>query len=141
MVNNDWVYPQKPKLKNIILIPLKDRIKYYRGYVYYASLLQPLSLEQENIILKHYNTKYEFINIKNFYKLFYKNSHIKMCSQFIANILEELNLCSKTQSYKFWSYHKKIINLCNNIIYSNPVQIIPNDLILSNIENRKLIFY
>ena len=43
--------------------------------------------------------------------------------------------------FKFWNNHQKIINLCDNKTYSQPIQIVPNELLIKNISERKVINY
>ena len=144
MVKQDWVYPKQTYMKNIIMIPLKDRIKNYSGYVYHTSLLKPLTIQQENELYNYSQKNYKFIQLKDFYqifRIFNRNSNIKMCSQFTANILEDFNILPKTNPYIFWNYHKKIIDLCDGKTYSQPIQIIPNELLINNILERKVLNY
>jgi hypothetical protein len=145
MVNNDYIYPGKLPLKNNILIPLYDRIKYYSGSIYISKLLIPLSKDKEYILQSYYNHNIHFLTatdiIFKFLFVFKPKSNKQMCSQYIANILEELDILQDINHYKFWNYHKKIINLCNNTIYNHPIQIIPNDLLIDNISECKIINY
>lgn len=145
MVNNDLVYPSESPFKNVILIPLYDRIKFYSGYCYIASLSKPLSKNKENKLHNYYKKNIRFLNtydiLFKYFSVFKRNSNKQMCSQYIANILEELGLLDNINHLKFWNYHKKIIKICNNTIYNHPVQIIPNDLLLNNIHESKIINY
>lgn len=144
MVKFDWILPSKPRMEGIILIPLKERIKNYSGYVYHASLLKSLTPKQEENLYNYSQKGYEFLQIKHLYKffsIFTKKSNIKMCSQFTANILEDLNILPTMNRFKFWEYHRKIINLCDEKTYSQPVQVIPNELLINNISERKVINY
>lgn len=145
MINNDFIYPGESPLQNIILIPLYDRIRFYSGYVYISSLLTPLSKDKENILYSYYNRNIQFLTktdiLFKFLYIFKKNSNKQMCSQYIANILEDLDILQNIKHYEFWNYHKKIINLCNNTIYRHPIQIIPNNLLVNNISECKIINY
>lgn len=144
MVNLDWILPGKPKKEDIILVPLKERIKNYHGYIYHSSLLKPLSLKQEETLYNYSKKKYKYLKFKylyKFFKIFDKNSNIKICSQFIGNILEDLQILPKLNSFKIWDYHRQIINLCDGNTYSQPLQIIPNELLINNSSERKILNY
>ena len=144
MVYNDDIFPGDAKITGIIFIPLKERVLNYSGYVYISSLLKPLDQQQETKLYNFSKKNYKFLNIKDLYRglsNFKQDSNTKICSQFIVNILEELNILEKKNMYKFWNYHKQIIDLCNDITYSHPVQIISNELLINNISDRKLINY
>lgn len=146
MIRNDILYPNNSLTTGLILHPLEDRIKYYQGYVYHASLLNPLTNLEENKLF-NYSKKQFFmpsnylIFLLNFKQNFAINSTRKFCSQFVVNILEDLNIIERKDPYKFWNYNRKLVNLCNNTIYSNPIQIISNDLIITNIDDREPIYF
>lgn len=62
------------------------------------------------------------------------------CSYFIGKLLEDLNIANNITSWKFWTIHNHIINLCNNTIYNYPIQLISDDLLINNIRNNKFLF-
>jgi hypothetical protein len=126
LVLNDYVYPKQSKKANLIFTPLIDRIKNYSGYVFYCKLLNNLSLENENKLLDISNENNKFTILNN-------------CGYFIGKLIEDLNIAQNITSCKFWTIHNNIINLCNNIIYSSPIQLISDELLLNNINNNKLL--
>lgn len=126
LVFYDYVYPKQSRKSNLIFTPLIDRIKNYSGYVFYCKLLNNLSLENENKLLDISNKNAKFTILNN-------------CGYFIGNILEDLNIAKNITSWKFWTIHNNMINLCNNIIYSSPIQLISDELLLNNINNNKLL--
>ena len=144
MVKSDWIQPGKPLMESIILVPLKERIKNYHGYVYQASLLKELTPMQEEELYNYSKKNYKFLKLKYLYKIFSifnKKSNFKICSQFIAHILEDLKIMPAISRFKFWDNHQKIINLCDDKTYSQPIQIVPNELLINNISERKVINY
>lgn len=142
IVDNAWIYRKKKKMDGIIVVPLKDRIKNYCGSIYVASLIKPLSSSQQNILYNYHVPNCKFLKWKDLYKffsIFDKRSNIKMCSQFIVNILEELNIIKNDNPYHFWKYHQQLIDLCNDSIYTHPLLIISNDLLIKQLsDNKKL---
>lgn len=142
IVDNAWIYRKKKKMDGIIVIPLKDRIKNYCGSVYVASLINPLTEIQQQKLYNFHIPNCRFLKWKDLYKffsIFDKRSNIKMCSQFIVNILEELDIISNEQPYHFWKYHQQLIDLCNDNIYTHPLLIISNDLLINKLsDNKKL---
>lgn len=142
MVGNAWVYKKKKKKDGIIMIPFKDRINNYCGYIYIASLINPLTTKQEELLCSYNNYNYQFLKYKNLYKLFSifdKKSKIKMCSQFIVNILENLKIIYNKNPYHFWKYHQQLIDLCNDTIYKHPLLVISNDLLITKLTDNKKI--
>ena len=63
------------------------------------------------------------------------------CGYFIAKLLGDLKISSKLTSWKFWTIHSNIIKLCDNVIYSIPIQLIYDNLLINNIDHIKLINY
>lgn len=62
-----------------------------------------------------------------------------MCSQFIVNILEELQIISNNNPYYFWRYHQKLVDLCNDKIYTHPLLILSDNLLIKKLsDNKKL---
>lgn len=126
LVLNDHIYPNQPKQQNIIITPLNDRIRYYSGHVFYCKLLNRLSIEKEHKLL----------NISNIYQKF---SPLNNCGYFIGKILEDLQIATDITSSKFWTIHNNIIDLCNNIIYTIPINVISDELLINNVNNNKLL--
>lgn len=139
LVGGEILYPYTIPKIGLIFHPLEDRIKYYNGYVYHASLLNPLSLEKEKELYKYINKPYKIASnpVTFLFSLFTNpKSYNKVCSQFILHILENLNIINKINPYKFWNYNRKLVKLCNDKIYSQPIQIISDDLLINNVEYR-----
>lgn len=128
LVRNDYVYPKESRYQNLLIIPLEDRILNYSGMVYYCNLIKPLTNNMETKLIK--------ISNKNI-----KYSINKGCGYFIGNILEELDIAKNILTWKLWNIHNNIINLTNNTIYNNPILIIPDQLIINNINDNKLLNY
>ena len=70
-----------------------------------------------------------------------KFSLLNNCGYFIGKLLEDLNIANNITSWKFWTIHNNIINLCNNTIYNNPLQLISDELLIDNVNNNKLLNY
>lgn len=128
MVKKDNIYPKQPRMSNIILIPLEDRIKYYSGNIYYCKLNKELTLTQKNQLIEISNKKIKYS---------YKDN----CGKFIANILEELKIGKNLIPLLFWKAHNNVIKLCNGDIYDYPIELISNDRIIDNINDNKLFNY
>lgn len=126
LVYDDYVYPKQSRKANIILTPLNDRVKNYSGYVFYCKLFNNLSSDKENYLINISNEDIKFSLQNN-------------CGYFIGKLLEDLNISHNIVSWKFWTIHSNIIDLCNNTIYNNPIQLISNDLLIDNINNNKLV--
>ena len=57
----------------------------------------------------------------------------RFCSEYISEILHNINISSIPYNSKKIKLQTAIINLCNNTIYKNPVQIIHENLLINNI--------
>lgn len=128
LVKNDNIYPKKNRYKGLICIPLDDRILYYSGYIYYCKLNKELDNNQENKLIEYSNKKIKY-------------SYTQVCSSWIAKILEDLNIEKNLNTWKFWKIHNNIINICNNIIYTYPILIVHNKLLINNIDNNNFMNY
>lgn len=122
LVLKEKIYPDKPYVKNVILINLEDRLKNYDGNIYYSKLLKPLNNTQINKLLEMINLKVQY-NLKN------------QCGSFIAKIIDELKISNNTYTKLFWRIHNNIIQLTNTNIYSEPIQIIQNESIIDSIDD------
>lgn len=128
LVKDDNVYPKKNRYKGLICIPLDDRILYYSGYVYHCKLNKKLDNIQENKLIEYTNKKIKY-------------SYTQVCSFWLANVLEDLNIRKNLNSWKFWNIHNNIIKMCNNTIYSNPILIVHDKLLIKNTNDNKLMNY
>jgi hypothetical protein len=137
MVNDDFVYPGNNRNQGIITIPLEDRIQYYNGQVYLASLIKPLDKNQLQILNSYKDKNYTFLNKKNIIYLFNaKNKFLgneRFCSEFISEILYNINISSIPHYSSKFKLQTEIINLCNNIIYKNPINIIHEKTLINDI--------
>ena len=128
VVNDDYVYKKESKKSDMIYNPLVDRVKNYSGYVYYSKLINRLSSENE-------------IKLKEIRKRENRFTILNNCGYFIGKVLEETNIARNITSWKFWTIHNKIIDLCDNITYGVPIQLIADELLLNNITENKLVNY
>lgn len=139
MVQDDYVYPGNKQHSGLITIPLEDRIQYYNGNVFIASLINPLTEDQINKLNLYKDKNYKFLNKWNAILLFNAKNKVlgneRFCSEFISEILYNINISSIPYNSNKLKVQTAIINLCNNIIYKNPIQIIHEKLLIDNIQN------
>lgn len=57
-------------MNGTIIIPLKDRINNYCGYVYIASLINPLSTKQLSTLYNYQINNFKFLKWYDLYKFF-----------------------------------------------------------------------
>ena len=134
LVKDDFVYPGNNRYSGIIVTPLYDRITYYNGNVSIASLKQKLTNKQITQLHNFINKKYVFTKYQ-LSSLIMSNNNERFCSEFIAEILNELNISSiPIKQYKIY-LQTAIVNLCNNTIYKYPVHIISEHTLLNNIDD------
>lgn len=74
MIGSEILYPFTPKKIGLIMHPLEDRIKHYQGYIFHASLLQPLNNDQEYQLFNYSKKPYKmptltFLNLFNIKKI------------------------------------------------------------------------
>ena len=139
LTHQESIYPNQKPTTGLVFIPLKDRITYYQGYVYLASLLTPLTKKQ-NIKLYNYSKQnYKFLDSLSFSSIFNSKSKSQICSQFIYNILKDLNIILSNDSERMWTYMRSIIKQCNNTLFSYPIQIISNDLLINKLSDNSII--
>lgn len=134
-------------MDNISLVPLYERISNYCGDVFLVSLKNKLDAAIENDFISKINkTQYKYLSkykiIFSFLfnsRFIYKNE--KICSEFIAEILDELKITNNIQKSKKEELTSNIINLSNINLYYNPIHIILDDLIIKNLDynNYKII--
>jgi hypothetical protein len=139
MVQDDFVYPGNKKNTGIITIPLEDRIRYYNGHVFLASLIKPLNNNQIDILNSYKDKNYIFLNKKNIIWLFNAKNKLlgneRFCSEYIAEILN--NIYISDIPYKSYKFHLQtaIINLCNNTIYKYPILLIHEKTLINSIDD------
>lgn len=139
MVEDDYIYPGNIQYTGIVTVPLEDRIQYYNGNIYLASLINPLNKEQINKLNSYKDKKYKFLTKKNVIFLFNAKNKLlgneRFCSEFISEILHNINISSIPYQSDKMKLQTEIINLTNNIIYKRPVQLIHEKLLITNIHS------
>ena len=134
----------KPFIKPVQLTPLHTRIKYFSGNCFISSLNQELSQNQINKLTNFINNNhyYTFINYNKWFPFIFSSfitPESRFCHEFIADILDKLQITSNLMSNSKINLSTELINICNGNIYSNPIHIIPNDLLIpKNININKL---
>ena len=128
LVREDNVYKGKPKMQNVIMIPLDDRVRDYSGQVFHCRLMNALSEENKAKLISISQKSAE-------YKI------TRACGAYIADILDELKLFKKVSSWRIWAIHDSIIGLCNNTVYSNPVLVIHDELMINDLSENKQMNY
>lgn len=128
LIRDDNVYPKQERYKDMILIPLEDRITNYSGSVYHCSLINKLSKEEEDKLINYYNPDIKY-------------SMGNSCCVFIAKLIEHLNIATNINSIFVWDILNNIINLCDNTIYRNPINIVSDKLLIDNIDQNEKIDY
>lgn len=141
-LNHDNIFINNKKIikKGINIVPFYDRIYNYNGYVYISSLNKTLNENQikklkiiidNNIdFLSTYKILYSYIRNTNY---IHKNE--MLCNEFIAYILDELQITNNLSKSTKKELSKNIIELSNSDLYSNPVHIIIDNLIIKNLYN------
>lgn len=139
MLRGEYINKDKSE-KNIVLLPLKERIKDYSGICYISRLKKPLTNEQINIIndyVEKINYKYMSIfeiivgNIFN-----YNLTKNKVCSGIIFDILKKIKLIDNTKYIISCKEFIEILKLIKKKIYNDPIQIIHDDaFITDNFDN------
>jgi hypothetical protein len=137
MVEDDYIYPGNVQHTGVITIPLEDRIQYYNGQIYLASLIHPLNTQQINKLNLYKDKNYKFLTKKNVIFLFNAKNKLlgneRFCSEFISEILHNINISSIPYQSDKTKLQTEIINLTNNTIYKRPVQLIHEKLLINNI--------
>lgn len=125
---------------NVKLVPLYKRISNYSGDMFIASLKQELSKEKDEYFISTVNTKqYNFLSFFKVCLSFllnysYIHKHEKICTEFIAEILDDLQITYNIKGSKKSELSTNIINLSKNGIYHNPIHIIIDDFIIKNLD-------
>ena len=137
MVEDDYIYPGNVQHTGVITIPLEDRIQYYNGQIYLASLIHPLNTQQINKLNSYKDKNYKFLTKKNIIFLFNAKNKLlgneRFCSEFISEILHNINISSIPYQSDKTKLQTEIINLTHNTIYKRPVQLIHEKLLINNI--------
>lgn len=136
LVTNYVWHPGQPYYTGILITPIEERITYYNGTVYLASLINPLTnnqlLDLQNLI----QNEYKFLPYWKFPFLLNTNillGNERYCSELIAEFLDKLNISSIPVNQNKKKLQTAIVNLCDNVIYNDPIQIIPDKLLIDDI--------
>jgi len=145
-------YVMKPRqtdfVSGLILTPIFDRIVNYSGSVYYSSLRNSLSKEKE-IILQDYikNTSiYKYNKISSIiYSLLTHSKKLdnynRFCTEFIAEVLDKLDISSKPLNSSKLNLPNELFKLTDGIIYTNPIHILCDGLIVNKISEGSYMTY
>lgn len=134
--------------KNFNIMPLDERIQNYSGTVYYSSLLKELTLDQKNKLDYIINNaqNYKYSSASNLLLKFLlcsnkvDNKEI-FCSEFIAELLHELDISSSPYKSIKFRLSDNIVNLTNNIIYTNPILILVDKLMIKDLKDSNYLTY
>ena len=127
----------KPFKKAIQLTPFVDRVKYFSGHCYIASLIKPLKQEQIDKLNKFIENDYhyKFVDFNKWAPFIVTRMKLKserFCHEFTADILDQIDISSEPIKQKKYNITDSVVNLCDGSIYSQPIQIIPDELLLKN---------
>ena len=145
-------YVMKPKqseyVSGLILTPIFDRIVNYSGSVYYSSLKTPLSKEQNNI-LKDYIKNIDIYKYNKISSIVYSllthskklDNYNRFCTEFIAEVLDKLDISSKPVNSSKLNLPNELFKLTDGIIYTNPIHILCDGLIVNKISEGSYMTY
>jgi hypothetical protein len=145
-------YLMKPRqsefISGVILTPVFDRIVNYYGSVYYSSLKTPLYKEQDNILQDYVKNMsiYKYNKISSIiYSLFTHSKKLdnynRFCTEFIAEILDKLNISSKPLNSSKLNLPNEIFKLTDGKIYTNPIHILCDGLMVNKITEGSYMTY
>lgn len=145
----DTIKPKDNKTySHMNILPLYDRIKYYSGSIYYSSLINELSLDKknklENCLNNKHKYKYSNMSLLLYQFLLHSNKfykHNRFCSELIAELLHTLDISSTPFKSTKFNLSNNIINLTNNTIYTNPINILVDNLMITNMKDSNYITY
>lgn len=129
--------------KGLQISDLSKRIYSYCGNVYIASLKKP-SLDFMTNINKILSEPYKFTESWKLPLVLLTNinlDHERFCSEYIADILNRTNISSIPWNSKKIDLHTAIVKLCDENIYSDPIQIIDERLLINDINNSHSIIF
>ena len=140
-------HKMKPFTKDIQLTKMEDRIKYYAGNMYIVSLKKPLNdiqLEKLNIFMQNdYN--YKFISMNNYILSIFTKKTIhneRFCHEFVADLLYSIDITKTPFKQNKLNLTNNIVNTFNNTLYSYPIHVIPDELLINNdIQNTPCLNY
>lgn len=138
---NGHVLIHQKHSKGLQINKLSDRIYSYAGNVYIASLNKNIP-EFTNIVNQILSENYKFTESWKLPFVIISNinlDHQRFCSEYIADILNRTNISSVPWNSKKIDLQSAIVKLCNGDVYSDPVQIIDNRLLINNIRDNKAI--
>lgn len=134
--------------KNFNIMPLDERIQNYSGNIYYSSLLKELTEDEKNklnnIINNAKNYKYSSISNLCLNFLLFSNkldNKNRFCSEFIAEILHKLDISSIPYNSIKFRLSDNIVDLTDNIIYTNPILILVDKLMIKDLKDSHYLTY
>lgn len=145
-------YIMKPKQTDFVsglsITPLFDRIVNYAGNIYYSSLKTPLSKEKENI-LKDYIKEVDIYKYNKASSILYSllthskkiDKYNTFCTEFIAEVLDKLDISSKPLNSSKLNLPNELFKLTNGDIYTNPIHILCDGLIVNKISEGSYMTY
>jgi hypothetical protein len=120
LVEDDYVSPGIKK-KNLILVPIEERITNYSGKVYFKELKNKLENHQKDKLIEISSRDIRFTTLNN-------------CGSFISDVLDEIGVKKKINHMLFWKIHDSIIYSDK---FNTPILISPDTLMINNIKNNK----
>lgn len=149
LVGNDEIRPLQPSpISGIIVNPLFTRIVNYSGSVYYSSLNLNLSKEKEQQLKEYikYSDKYKYNETK---KILYSllthskklDTYNRFCTEFIAEILDNLDISSKPLNSSKLNLPNEIFKLTDGKIYTNPIHILCDGLMVNKVSEGSYMTY
>ena len=138
--NTDLKYDIFDNKHNVKLVPLSKRISNYCGDVFISPLKQELSKEKNQYFISMINTKqYKFLSffkvcLSFLLNVSYIHKNEKICTEFVAEILDNLKITDDIKKSRKSELHTNIINLSKNGVYHNPIHIIMDEFIIKNLD-------
>lgn len=127
---------------SVKLAPLYNRILNYAGDSFLVSLTYAINKYKEYEILSNINNrKYSYLSDHKILLSFLINStapdrHSKICSEFVAEILDALEITVDMSYSKKKNITQRIIDLSNGKLYRNPVHIIMDELMVTDLNSK-----
>lgn len=143
IVEKDYFKPNSDTISNLSTICIIDRIVNYNGNIYISPLIKPLDdvqINKLNLFIKNkkdidckYPSKIRLYFLYLFLSSEYRTD--RFCSELVSEILNLMDISDKPYNSKIYKMHREVINLCNNVIYYEPVHVIPDTLFIENMNS------
>ena len=142
LVDDDDIKPRDKRHRGVLLNPLFERISEYAGSVYYSSLKSKLSAKNEKI-LKDYAANREVYNYTDTSQIIYSlltfskklDKNNRFCTEYIAELLDALEISSKPINSSKIALPSEIFNLANGSVYTDPLHILCDNLMIKNLSD------